>query len=129
MDGAVGVEFRAPKAGAQPGRAMPRHLLHLDATAPATRIMLQPASEKLSEAFRTQARAASKVTETDTGTLDLIRRLARAFISNARARICNRLSLSRDHTSWIARRNVSINILRTYGRRSWLQIQATECST
>jgi len=68
MDGAVGVKFRTPKAGALPGRAMPRHLLHLDATASATRFAVQLASEKLSEAFRTQARAASKVTETNTGT-------------------------------------------------------------
>lgn len=46
------------------------------------------------------------------GTVDLMRRVARAFRSNARARICNRLSLSRDYTSSIARRNASINILR-----------------
>src|ERR1700693_1697895 len=33
MDGVVGVEYRAPKAGALPGCATPRHLYGIDSTA------------------------------------------------------------------------------------------------
>jgi trehalose/maltose transport system substrate-binding protein len=75
--------------------------------------------------------AASKVTEPNIGTIDLMPRLARLGpgVYIERPRICNRLSLSGDYTSLIASRNASIHILRTHGGRSWLQIQTTECRT